>query len=447
MEQHKNDIDSSSYDSKIIEQETEVKENIQKEDNIKNDIIVSEWMKQINSISVSPDPIIDRINNTILDKALSEHGHLQEWVANKSLSTIQKEIIGSHPELTSFLLFDMNINSLSCDSFSWLLPLEKIQIIALQSTIHDKLPFFPGLKNKDWSFNNEKFKQKFKYKVEATVKDLMSNFKWNQIKHFWVVKSALIKEYWLSEADASKYIAYLEKVRIQYESNQPVQWNVWYWIAFAAGVAVTLLWLAVYDRIMNPKWMSERDMWVIDLGDTNVLAGLITAEQDFEVTGTQTDKLYDTSNETGIVWKLKDIANIAQSRKITLALSGKIGVEYTLATQDGASFTYDPSTKLINVQLPTPKFTMRDKKATVLERNSEIIEISKFNNTEQELINSLSEKVLWEAEKQNELVDISINQTANLIYQIYAPVIKRFGKEVKWITVTVNNNKKEFLKW
>lgn len=147
--------------------------------------------------------------------------------------------------------------------------------------------------------------------------------------------------------------------------------------------------------------------------------------------------MYDTTNETGLARIAQDIINSAQSRTVTMSLDGKVGVEYDFDTKNGAVFMYDPKTKFINVQLPHPTFKIRDQKATILARNSELIEIAKFNNTEQNLLDELNEKALQEIGTQQALIYMSMKKASEVIYTMYGPILHHFKQDVIGIQVTV----------
>ncbi len=241
---------------------------------------------------------------------------------------------------------------------------------------------------------------------------------------------------------------YLEKVAKEHALSQPDQGSIYgYLFAFIAGVALTLCGVMVYDRITNPRGMAENNIGKINLGDPSLLAKLVTAEQPFNATGTRTESLYDTTESSGLTRIAKDIINSAQSRTVTMSLDGKVGVEYDFGTDKGATFEYDPTTKMIELQLPYPTFKIREQKATVLARNSERLEVSKFNNTEQKLLEELNTKALEKAETQQLLIDMSAQQTAKIVNAMYTPVLKNFNNQVVGVQVTIQGiPPKKFIK-
>lgn len=130
-----------------------------------------------------------------------------------------------------------------------------------------------------------------------------------------------------------------------------------------------------------------------------------------------------------------------------MSLDGKVAVEYDFEVKNGATFTYDPKTKMINVQLPYPTFKIREQKATVLARNSEWLEVSKFNNTEQNLLDELNGKALETVGTQQSLIDMSMRQTADIVNAIYSPVLKNFNKQIVGVNVTIQGQPtKKFIK-
>ncbi|MBP7848574.1 hypothetical protein KA013_05225, partial [Patescibacteria group bacterium] len=60
-----------------------------------------------------------------------------------------------------------------------------------------------------------------------------------------------------------------------------------------------------------------------------------------------------------------------------------------------------------------------------------MIEISKFDNTEQSLLAELNEKALLEAVNQEKLIDMSAGQAADIIYAIYSPVLEAHKHTIK----------------
>ncbi|MBP7848575.1 hypothetical protein KA013_05230 [Patescibacteria group bacterium] len=49
---------------------------------------------------------------------------------------------------------------------------------------------------------------------------------------------------------------------------------------------------------------------------------MVTAEQPFEISGTRTESLYDTTADSSLVGRIaKDIINSAQSRTVTMSLA------------------------------------------------------------------------------------------------------------------------------
>lgn len=93
---------------------------------------------------------------------------------------------------------------------------------------------------------------------------------------------------------------------------------------------------------------------------------------------------------------------------------------------------------MINLQLPYPTFKIREQKATVLARNSEWLEVSKFNNTEQKLLDELNVQALQKVETQQHLIDMSMKQTAEIVNAIYDPVLKSFNTQIIGVQVTVS---------
>lgn len=390
-------------------------------------------------VEVAPDPKIQGLMDRVLKKCLDDHVDLQKPLLGKSLAGYQQEIYKTHPELWHFLTFQIGINNFSCDTYQELTPTEKLKLLAFHGAVHDMLPWSIGLKNEQGRFDTVAFQKRYANKLESVVQDIASTFMIDQWSHAGQTLVVMQKEYGFTLEEAKAFKAHLEKIAKAHAATQPEQWNmVWYMFAFVAGVAVTLLWVMVYDRITNPKWMAETQLWPINLGDPALLAKLVTAEQPFTVNGQRTESLYDTTGSGGIEKIAKDLINAVQSRTVTMSLDGKVWVEYDFEVKNGATFTYDPKTKLISVQLPHPTFTIRQQKATVLARNSEWIEVSKFNNTEQTLLDELNEQALQKVETQQGLIDMSMKQTADIVHAMYSPVLKNFNKQIIGVQVTVS---------
>ncbi len=270
-------------------------------------------------------------------------------------------------------------------------------------------------------------------KLEEITVDVSSTFQVDQRANAGQTLKTLQETYGMTAKEATMFKQYLDKVAKEHALTQPDQSNIYgYLFAFIAGVAVTLCGVMVYDRITNPRGMAETNMGEINLGDPSLLAKLVTAEQPFTVNGTRTESLYDNPDNL-----LQDALNAIQSRTVTMSLDGKVGVEYDFDTKNGAVFTYNPKTKFINVQLPHPTFKIREQNATILGRNSEWVEIGKFNNTEQNLLDELNGKALQEIGTQQTLIDMSMKKASEVIYTMYGPILRHFKQDVIGIQVTV----------
>ena len=387
---------------------------------------------------ILPTPEVTKLIDKVLAKCLDNHRGLQKPLLGKQLEQWQSEIFQKHPELWSFITLELKINNFSCDGYDHATPTEKIKLLALHGAMHDLLPLAPGLKTKSWAFDVAKLRRRYMQKLEEITVDVSSTFQFDQRANAGQTLKTLQEVYGMTTKEATMFKQYLEKVTKEHKLSQPDQGSIYgYLFAFIAGVAVTLCGVMVYDRITNPKGMAENNMWEINLGDPSLLAKLVTAEQPFTVNGTRTESLYDTTNETGLARIAQDIINSAQSRTVTMSLDGKVVVEYDIDTKNGAVFMYDPKTKFINVQLPHPTFKIRDQKATILARNSELIEIAKFNNTEQNLLDELNEKALQEIGTQQALIYMSMKKASEVIYTMYGPILHHFKQDVIGIQVTV----------
>ncbi len=400
-------------------------------------------------LEVPSDPTIHAIVEKILKKCLDNHPGMQEALVRENMNSFKQNLFASHPELWNFATFDMKIHNFSCDNYADLTPMEKIQMITLRKAMYDMIPLPIWLKNKNWSYNIDQLKSRYNSKISSVVSDLLSTFKWDQAANLLNIKKTLVNDYWVSDADATHFEQYLEEVKKECEKNNVSEASLrGYVFAFIAGILVTVLWVVLYDKITNPRWMAEVKLDEIKLWDPSTLASLVTAEQPFEISGTRTESLYDTTADSSLVGRIaKDIINSAQSRTVTMSLAWKVWVEYNF--NDWTTFTYNQSTQLITVELPYPSFVMRETKWKILNRDSELIEISKFDNTEQSLLAELNEKALLEAVNQEKLIDMSAGQAADIIYAIYSPILEAHKHTIKWVVVTIkwdSKGKREYLK-
>ncbi len=414
---------------------------------IKEDV-ANQAFEVAEKLEIVPDAETRKIIEKIFKKCLENHPGIQEDLKDLDILSYQKNIYASHPELWNFLTFDMWINSFHGKKYADLMPTEKIQLIAFEKAMKDLLPLPIGLKEKDGSFNINSLRSRYVTKLNGTMNNVISTFKRDQMSNLGDIKKTLTSDYWLSPLEAIKFEKYLQDVKKDAEAHNVTEASIrWYVAAFIAGMAVALLWVMVYQNIFDPSWKTETTINEINLWDPSTLASLITAEQPFQIIWESTEKLYDDTNSVWLGKLGKDIINSMQSRTVKMSLNWKIWVEYNF--NDGAKFTYSEATDLITVELPYPTFTIRESRGEVLDRNSEWFEVSRFNNTEQKLLESLNEKALQEISNQEELIDMSAEQASNIIYAIYGPVLEAHKHAIKWVVINIKGDpkgKREFLK-
>ncbi len=381
-----------------------------------------------------PTPEVAKLIDKVLARCLDNHRGLQKPLLGKQLEQWQKEIFQKNPELRWFVTFEMKLNNFSCDGYDHATPSEKIKLLALHGAMHDLLPLTPGLKTKSWAFDIAKLGKRYKHKLEEITVDVSSTFQFDQLVKAGQTLKTLQETYGMTTKEATMFKQYLDKVGKENALTQPDQASEYsFLIALFAGIAFKIGATIIRDIVSNSKGMAETNMWEINLGDPALLAKLVTAEKLFSIKGARTETLYDTD----LTRVAKDLINKTQSMTVTMSLDDKVAVEYDFGINNGATFTYDPTTKLINVQLPYPTFKIREQKATVLARNSERLELSKFNNTEQKVLDELNIKDLEKAGKQQSLIDMSAEQTAKIANAMYSPILKNFNKQVVGIQVTI----------
>lgn len=364
---------------------------------------------------VAPPINIKSITEKILKKWLDAHPELQKPLLGKELMAFQKELYTKQPELWQFMTFDVGIHSFSCDHYDDLQPTEKIKLIAAHGAIYDMLPLSIGLKNKQGTYDLAKLKSRYLGKLEEVTQNLTSTFKWDQWKNLGNITNTLQKDYGLTTAEAQAFKQYLDAVEKEYQKTQPQEANMWYFFVFLAGMAVATLGFVLYDRITNPRGMvdisTKTSLWPISL-----VTRLRTAEQPFSSKGPATAYLYDNPDNL-----LKKAINAFQSRSVTMVVDGKVGIEYDLSgLQDGKQIMYDKKTKMIEIELPEPTYRVLDQKAQVLARNSEVLEISKFNNLEVTLIDSLSAAAVNKVIEKDELLNISLRRVSEFLIAAYS---------------------------
>jgi hypothetical protein len=391
-------------------------------------------------IETMPTPQIIALTEKILAKCLKEHASLQAWLSWKNIKAYQNQLYNSHPELRKVAVFDLWINDFSCAVYDDLQPSEKIKLLAFEWAMKDMLPISPWLKQKSGKFNAEKLIARYRSKIQEVTGDLLSTFKRDQAKNLLSVEKTLINNYWFTPKEATNYVVYLQNVQKEMDAQPWLYTESWIgptWYAFIAGIIVWVGWVYLYKYLVNPRGMAETQLDLVKLGEPSTLAKLITAEQWFSVTGKRTESMFDTTGDSSLMATAKDLINNAQSRTVTMLLEGKVAVEYDFNGEQGASFKYSNEEKMIIVDFPKPNFTIRDENATVLQRNSEVIEVDVLNNTEQNLIRELKEKTLSDVAKQEQLINMSQQQLVEIIYLIYEPFLTSFGKEVKGVRVNV----------
>lgn len=403
--------------------------------------ILGDYEKIISSIDISETPAIKALNKKILETSLKNNPKLEQKFLSIDLRDYVDRTLHDHPELWPYLTFDLWLQSLKNKHYSRLSIHDKLKLITLEKTLQDspRYRFEKNTKNKDWKYDTQWFKQRYRDKFIEVISTLSRDFTRNQRSNFWFIKQTLTNTYWATEEAAEEYIAYLDEVKKQLEAQNPTQlWGRWYVVV---AILAAILWAVghkMYQDFMDPKGIEIISLDRISLWDPETLSKFVSAEQSFSLSAKKRKTQFDDDS-----W-ISRLANMAQSKEVIISLDGKIAVEYDVSSKNWASYYYNPQTQIIEIVLPSPSLALRDSQAKVLNTKRERIQISDFNNLEFELIDNMKEEVLRDDETKTKLIDLSVSSAASLFYEIYAPIIEsnlvnNGTMSVQGVTITVQN--------
>jgi len=406
-----------------------------------------EWNTMLREIEVNDKvkEILEKIVWKCLESKNILYGIDQESLNGKSLEDHFDEISEKHPELRWLLNFDLQLWDIICLNYEDCKPSDKIKLVALMSALDENKVFANSHINEDWSYNSDKIKERYKNEIYWINEDISSIFKLNQYKNFWFVERTLREEYWLSEEEITTFKTYLDEVQAYIDSTKPQEAWMWHAFAFLAWMLVMALWVMVYDKVMNPDWMKEIELNEIELTWLHSLWKLVPAVAEFSQTWEAEEKLYDeTTDDWWFKQNAKKIANSLQSKKIIMNLRWKVWAEFDISESSWARFVYDPRDKMMRVFLNEPTFIIRESNPEILYSNDAVFEMSRFNDTEMDLLKDLEQWAVENDSITKPLAHKANQEVAELLYKMYWPLIGHFNHELIWVEVIIEWKSTEY---
>lgn len=356
------------------------------------------------------------------------------WEITTAQNNESTKVQQAKQEALLVLLTKYNIPKDQC--FEDLPAKKKVQCLALYHAFMSKPPIFSswGI----WERLRQRWKattreSRYQFWLIYCLDKIHEKFKDNQDDWINSYLTQLAKnDPSISEGDRDAYIQELEALKNYLDSLKPQEGNVyWYVFAIIIGIWIGIFAKHKYDQFMTPSIQRWLPIGEITLMEPEVLALITTAKQPFRQTWERTDKQFDSSGDTWIEKRMKDAANVFQSRTITMNMEGNVEVSF-----DFQNYKMSFDWKRITVKLWSPTYRVADDKTYILWRNSERVEVDALNQTEQELTGELREKAIEEAKRWKDVEELAKKQIATVLFNLYHIVDPR----LEWVDVILESD-------
>ena len=365
----------------------------------------------------------------------------QDFFANKNISVYIGDLLKTNPELLSFIP-KLWIDQFIDKKYEQLLPSQKLTLLALDDVLTGKASNLlnPSYKDANGKIDLAKFEKVYAEDLKKIVGQLQIDTQLTQLSNFWKINTTLKDDYKLTEAEANKYIAYLEAIKNQpkaYQEAGPM------WLAIYGGLMLVLwfvLGLAFYKTFLTPSESKTTINGETNLWAPEYISKMLSMDIPFTQTGQIKREQYKINPDDGfLMQQAKKAANALQTREIMIQTTGKIAVEYDLKWMES---WFDPKTNTLKLIIKkSPVTIIHESSSKIVGDNTQVLQTKDFENLpmllEDSLKNVAKGKVSWDAAL---MMQAHWSLVRNL-YDMYNIVCKNMWNRIDNISVIIFDEK------
>ena len=369
----------------------------------------------------------------------------QEVFEKKNISTYINNVLKKNPELRLFMQ-KIGIWDVMNKKYEQLLPSQKLALLTLDETISrvngKVIQVVNPIKDKTGKLDTSKFENMYISAMQEKIGNLGIDFKLSQLSNRWNIKKTLKDDYKLTEVEANKYVQYLNILEKAQKSNvqEAGSWLTLYVAWIITWVLLTTLGVVFYNKFTNaPTETIIKEK--IKLWSPELIARLLSQDVPFHAEWVIEKAQFKVDpNENKALSGIKKLINMAQTRKMTMQVSGKVAVEFDF---DKSTMEYDPSKHAIFVRLQSPRTIVHESSSKIVDDNTQIRQTKDFTNIPMQLQDSLLSEAKNDVQRNNMLIEQARKNTAEILKTLYKYPLEMTKNRLDSVYVEIvdaNNN-------
>ena len=392
-----------------------------------------EWYVQDPEIKSWLDKIFTKLSK---DKFSKEYKKYESMDISKEFD----DIFNRYPRLWLEISWNLWLPS-KATKFSDLTTTEKMNFNALYRAVNDKM-FFE--KNSD--FTTEKVYRRIKEQQRRMLSTINSEFERKNYANFLNLEDTLA-DFWLTESERKKMQEYLlfikdhpEMLWTEYELASLKQeagiW--WYLIVLVIGLAIGIgIWLYV-DNIWRPDPEKTTILnWTTEIKNPEKILNRLTQKAEFTNSWERKVEMYKKNdNDSYIKTKVKELINKVQKREIQMELSWDLCLKRDPKKFCKMEVKSNGWKWVLYLTLAKPDVIVLNDKVNILNEDTELVQVSQFKQTQEELRQELIKKAIEDAKADPNFYEKWKNELKNQLLDICSTV-KPYGLEIEDVVVEV----------